>query len=273
VLVLASERVAIDRSVRRGVSEEELAGAKVEVIPLPPSPLPSSSSPTPLESARLRLPELLPLSVRKLLYVDTDTLLLADPTPIVDAAFEGEHITSAIGVARRSKPLVKSLNLSSRVLEEVGLTALPHHAWSFNAGVMLMNLDVWRSEGLMRGVLQLADRLGAAGFRGLPGMSTSTDSQSAIALFLQNSTKPAIQEIPPAWNVDGLGWKVDQLRPEALCSARILHWSGQYKPWMRPYIWRKRPLPAPARAVAHVQWRITQNHEVRRRLGGEKRDS
>ena len=229
VLSARAEREAVARQLRQ-VTVDELGGATLDLIPLTPHA--SDSSAVLLEQARFQLPQLLPSAVRKVLYVDVDVLVLADPTPLVDASFEGEHRGCAIAAVPRPKPLLESLNLTHRAALALGLSALPPNAWSFNAGVMLLNLDVWRAAGLTRRVQQLARGLTHSGFRGLPGMSTPADSQSTLCLFFQNMSS-AIQEIPAHWNVDGLGWKLERLHSNELCAARALHWSGAEKPWLQ----------------------------------------
>jgi hypothetical protein len=154
---------------------------------------------------------------------------------VVDAAFEGKNRDKAIAVARRPKLLLPSINLTEGAAMALGLSALPSTAWSFNAGVMLLQLDTWREEGLTQRLLDFSSKLSAAGFRGLPGMSTPSDTQSVLCLFFQNASRgrSAIEKIPAQWNVDGLGWKLDRIPHRSLCTARALHWSGPYKPWMR----------------------------------------
>ena len=231
VLTARAERAAVESSLRQ-VSVDELGGALLNVVLLEPRA--HASTAVLLEQARFQLPQLLPRSVRKVLYIDVDAIVLADPVPMVDAAFEGKWRSCAIAVVHRSKLLLQSINVTHRAALALGLSALSPQAWSFNAGVMLLNLDVWRQEGLAFHVQQLAGSLGASGFRGLPGMSTPSDSQTVLALFFQNTTSSAMQEIPAAWNVDGLGWKLEGVPSKKLCAARALHWSGPNKPWFPP---------------------------------------
>lgn len=231
VLTARTEREAVERSLRQ-VSVDELGGALLDLVLLEPRA--HASTAVLLEQARFQLPQLLPRSVRKVLYIDVDTILLADPVPMIDAAFEGKWRSCAIAVVHRSKLLLQSINVTHRAALALGLSALSPQAWSFNAGVMLLNLDAWRAAGLTFYVQQLATSLSASGFRGLPGMSTPSDSQTVLALFFQNATSPAIQEIPAPWNVDGLGWKLEGLSSKKLCAARALHWSGPNKPWFPP---------------------------------------
>ena len=240
VLVASSERALVEQQLHAVTGE--LHGATLDVIALEPrsaqapaSAARSSSDAAQLEQARFRLAELLPDTVRKVLYIDVDVLVLADPAIMVDAAFEGSQRSRAIAVTYRPKPLLRSLNLTASAAAALGLSALPPRAYSFNAGVMLLNLEVWRAAGLTQRVLDFASLLSHSGFGGLPGMSTPSDSQSVLCLFFQNASgrdHAAIERIPTQWNVDGLGWKLDRHDRHALCAARALHWSGPHKPWL-----------------------------------------
>ncbi len=242
VLVPAEERGAMERAVRC-ISDAELGGARLEVVAVRSSSRVSQAhggcgSTAALNQARFHLAALLP-GVPKVLYLDTDTLPLGDPTPLVDASFQGEHERCAIAVVpRRGKLLLPSLELSTARATALGLEGLGK-AYMFNAGIMLLNLDAWRARALTRRVLHLQGQMDSAGFKGLPGNSVpgGSDSQSVLCLYFQNASnkkESCIEELPAPWNVDGLGWKIDRLAQSSLCAARALHWSGPFKPWHTP---------------------------------------
>ena len=267
MLAAPGERAEIERILKHHLSKSVQGGAIVEVIEAPAAPavvqpqqlgkgrhtVDASDPATALNLARFHLPSLLPSHVSKVLYIDTDTLVLADVVPLVEAAFVGERQTKhALAVVPRAKPLLETLNVTEQYLSSVGLSGVGRGAtMCFNAGVMILNLDVWRASQLTPKLLSLSARLTASGFAGLPGMSTPVDSQSVLNLFFQNATTSfsssnpqhrrihihrgsadgGITYLPTAWNIDGLGWKLNRLPAESLCTARVLHWSGGAKPW------------------------------------------
>jgi predicted O-methyltransferase YrrM len=97
VLVASPSRSLVERQLLALASQ--LNGARLDVIALQPEA--SSSAAMLLEQARLRLPELLP-RVRKVLYLDVDTLMLADPAPSMPAGdFERRRFP-----CRRPNPLL-----------------------------------------------------------------------------------------------------------------------------------------------------------------------
>ena len=115
----------MERAVRC-ISDAELGGARLEVVAVRSSSRGSqahggSGSTAALNQARFHLAALLP-GVPKVLYLDTDTLPLGDPTPLVDASFQGEHERCAIAVVpRRGKLLLPSLELSTARATALGL--------------------------------------------------------------------------------------------------------------------------------------------------------
>jgi hypothetical protein len=246
VLCAPGERALIEHALRHRLSPDLQGSAHVEVLEAPSPPPPSQrqqhhpgvGAETVLNLARFHLPALLPVSVRKVLYLDIDTLVLADVAPLVDATFEGAFGDAAIAAVPKHKPLLPTLQLTKQNLTSLRLPHLCRGAMPFNAGVMLLNLDVWRRASITVKVLALSSQLVASGFQGLPGMSTPVDSQSVLNLLFQNASSQATQSIcrdiewlPAAWNVDGLGWKLSKLPMAKLCAARLLHWSGGKKPW------------------------------------------
>lgn len=182
---------------------------------------------------RLLIPDLIPEGVaQKILYLDVDTLTLADVTPLLDITLDGIPVAAV-----RDTWLAGDLALVGRGDE---LQVEPSEGKGyFNSGVMLMNLDVWRKEELGRSALCYLQ-----------------DSAEDIKLPDQDALNACVAgrwvELEPSWNTMVSEWqRVQAIRPltrsttpptqsgwdtlgqdELLSRARILHFVGRYKPWM-----------------------------------------
>jgi lipopolysaccharide biosynthesis glycosyltransferase len=98
---------------------------------------------------RLLLPEILPNNVRKLIYLDADVIVLEDLAGLWDIdigdycclAVQEPDDPHVIDCFQRSNP-----HISVYDLEKYGVT--PEHKY-FNSGVMVINLEKWRQDGVM----------------------------------------------------------------------------------------------------------------------------
>jgi len=93
---------------------------------------------SPMIYARLLLPELLPADLGRVLYLDSDTVVLQSLTELFDLDM-GEHCIAAV-------PDAAHVAMGQRF-------GFPPEAY-FNAGVQLMNLPRWRAESLGRRCLE-----------------------------------------------------------------------------------------------------------------------
>ena len=185
------------------------------------------------EQLRIFLPMLLP-DVEKVLWMDSDGIVLGDAVALSRSLFTGVNAERSIaGVLRKRKPLESMLGLTEEHVNTLGLSRLsgmPGFGPSINAGFLAVNLRVWRARGTMRHVQQLIARLKRMKLNGFKGMSTVSDTQTPIIMVCTNYAPPhGVQSLDPSWNVDGLGFKkIDQT---VLSEGRYLHWSGEHKPW------------------------------------------
>lgn len=81
---------------------------------------------------RLFMPQILPLSVEKLLYLDCDTMVRKDLSDLWEREFDG-----CAAVVEPTAPLMK---------EKIELKKSDHY---FNSGVLLVDLKKWREEKIM----------------------------------------------------------------------------------------------------------------------------
>lgn len=162
---------------------------------------------------RLAMEEVLPATTQRLIYLDLDLLCLANLADLWREDLDGN---AALAVRIRP-PLEVMLGFSPAELSEsLGLPA-------FNSGVLLLDLDLWRSEGIGRRALQLA-RTYHDRFRHW--------DQDALNLALVGRWAP----LHPRWNwrPDAFGfpaWNdVNPFRPGG-DGGVIIHYAGADKPW------------------------------------------
>ena len=187
---------------------------------------------------RFYLPQLLP-HVDTVLWIDADGLVLGDVSHLTSTLFTGEHAESAVAaVERPGKELGKATGLNEKDLRALGLSRVGLSDSVFNAGFLGLNLRAWRKQDTTSRVERLVVKLGQRGFKGFPGISTKEagavhDSQTPLVLLFKNQSR-SIQQLPGAWNIEGLGWK--KVPRERVCTGLYLHWSGRFKPWRKPHV-------------------------------------
>ncbi|KAK5775149.1 hypothetical protein PVK06_043018 [Gossypium arboreum] len=187
----------------------------------------------PLNYARNYLPNLLPHCLRRVVYLDSDLVLVDDmakltATPLGDSSvlaapeYCNANFTSYFTPTFWSNPTL-SLTFSGR------------NACYFNTGVMVIDLQRWRAGDYTTKIvewMELQKRMRIYELGSLPPF---------LLVFAGN-----IAPVDHRWNQHGLGG--DNYR--GLCRdlhpgpTSLLHWSGKGKPWAR--IDANRPCPLDA---------------------------
>jgi lipopolysaccharide biosynthesis glycosyltransferase len=161
---------------------------------------------------KLLVPRVLPVDLRRALWLDADLLVLADVTELWRQEVEGHAV---LAVQDPFVPVLSS-RLGVAALDELGL---PPHAPYFNAGVMLLNLERWRHDDVPgradRYLRQYRERV-------------IFHDQEALNVVLAG-----------AWKALGGGWNRSVTAAllgleEENGPAAILHYSGTLKPWQLP---------------------------------------
>ncbi|KAK8512491.1 hypothetical protein V6N13_082964 [Hibiscus sabdariffa] len=187
----------------------------------------------PLNYARSYLADLLPSCVRRVLYLDSD-LVLVDDIALLAATRLGDNSVLAAPEYCNANfisyftPMFWSNPLLS-------LTFSNRKACYFNTGVMVIDLDRWREGDYTRKIeewMGIQKRMRIYELGSLPPF---------LLVFAGN-----IAPVDQRWNQHGLGG--DNF--EGLCRdlhpgpVSLLHWSGKGKPWAR--LDAKRPCPLDA---------------------------
>ena len=161
---------------------------------------------------RFYLDRLMP-AVDKVLYLDTDVIALDDVSKLYDSHLMDRQRGTVLAAVRRHQPLSKWVNISDPALLESRMST---DLDTFNAGVLLIRLDRWKSQRVIDTV-----RL---------WMTLNTER----LLYAHGSQPPLLlaigdnyEKVNSSWNVDGAGFK--EINKEKLSSAKIIHWTGANK--------------------------------------------
>lgn len=163
---------------------------------------------------RILLPELLTAESR-VLYLDADTIIRRSLMPLWQMPLDGK-VLGAI-----CNPLYGFMN--TRFMAGLGVTTPAEY---FNSGVLLIDLDRWRAEGISQQMFRFIKERGS---------QQSWPDQNALNCVLAGRW----QRLSPAWNLQNVYYDLPLKRipypPEVVRDARanpaIVHYSAPYKPW------------------------------------------
>jgi len=170
--------------------------------------------------ARFSLEFIMPAAASKIMYIDVDTIVLCDAYSLVNSVLMDESNDTPLAaiplydVDKQSASVIRGLTKSgAKFVEERNLIK------SFNAGVYVANLDVWRQQKLsekMRKVALLNRKLTLYSYGSQPPMNIVIGSN--------------FEDLPIGWNVCPKKKHIRRVREEgeALC---LLHYKGKGKPW------------------------------------------
>jgi len=157
--------------------------------------------------ARFLIPRVLPKGVRRLLYLDADILVLDSLMPILELDLDGavlgavvdERLTAHIQAGKTSLP------------------GLPRVREYFNAGVLLIDLDLWREERISERALEYLEH----------NPDSPYSDQDALNVACDGRWK----KLGSRWNY----YQIDLERPlselDASQRPSIIHFQGWSKPW------------------------------------------
>lgn len=169
--------------------------------------------------ARLVMARLLPADVHRILYLDGDTIVRRSLQPLWDTDFEGNTLC-----------MVAEPTVDRRRLGEIGLAGKPY----YNAGVLFVDLDAWRTTNAEHRLLDCIEREGTHLF---------ANDQDAINIALAAE----IKQISPAYNYANTfdlypyrflaklvpAWVDRETFDAARRDPAIIHYLGEERPWRR----------------------------------------
>ena len=206
-----ADRVRLAEVVRRA-----RADSRLRFLPAPASAFAEMVTPGHLTRAtylRLLLGELLPRDVRRVIYLDSDLVVLGDLSEVWDLPSEG----SAIWAARDQMEPIWGEVPGARV-------ACATMRWDvgtpyFNAGVMAVDCEAWRALDIAGRVTEYTNRHA--------GDITHGDQDGLNVVFAGRWS-----ELPAEWNVQMAAWFRSK---EVYDRGEILHFTGVGKPWNPGY--------------------------------------
>ena len=161
---------------------------------------------SPITFARVLLAELLPPALSRVLYLDGDLLVLADLTPLLEVDLEG----ACIGAVRDFglDPIVRRGDHRS-----VGIPGVPAYS---NAGVLLIDMERWRKDGIGERASSYLRKNPQAAFA----------DQDALNVALEGAWK----ELSDRWNFqDHL--RISIARMSVSERPSVVHFVTSAKPW------------------------------------------
>jgi lipopolysaccharide biosynthesis glycosyltransferase len=149
--------------------------------------------------ARLLIPDLFPGSIERVLYLDADCIVVSDLTSL----WRSDIGNAAIAAVEDGG--------GARLEREIGIEV--DDQGYINAGVMLMNLAVWRGDNLAATVMAFASKYNPR-MLDQPGINVACSGK--IALLAEE------------WN-----FQVHKFhQPKQWLEPSIIHYSGEKKPWL-----------------------------------------
>ena len=172
---------------------------------------------------RLLLPQLLPNSVRRVIYLDSDLVVLGDLAELWEMDFGDHCMFAAMDAANRH--LLWPAHLKHLHLDQQGITERDKYLQS---GVLVIDIAKWREQSIADDVVEFI-----ATHPELP-----FPDQDALNLVLVNKWG----ELDPRWNQlpvvhEFTSWQESPYDEKELASCvndpLIIHYGSQPKPWQR----------------------------------------
>lgn len=169
---------------------------------------------------RLLVPDLLPTTFEKVIYLDCDIIVLGDLAQVWDIDFGTNFL---LAVQDMGEPYVSS----PRALNNFKELEIPEYYKYFNAGFMMMNLNRWRAEQINRKVIAYIEQ----------NKDTirwwDQDGLNAIMAFKWRELDPRWNQIPHIF--DYPSWEKSPFEEEVykgiISDPFIIHFATSSKPW------------------------------------------
>jgi lipopolysaccharide biosynthesis glycosyltransferase len=165
---------------------------------------------SPLTFARLSIAEYLPSESRKVVVLDSDTLVLTDIGQLVATDLDG------MIVGATQDPFVPLVSSVGGLANHVALGLHPEARY-FNAGVMLIDIPRWRAEHVGARALEF--------------------TRSHLAMLQQYDQDSLNAVLAGQWKVLDPRWQVQPRTMNSIghlpvADPYIIHFSGRLKPWL-----------------------------------------
>ncbi|THU73372.1 hypothetical protein C4D60_Mb04t22140 [Musa balbisiana] len=190
----------------------------------------------PLNYARIYLADILPRSVRRVIYFDSDLVVVDDVARLWATDLAPDHVLAAPEYCHANFTSYFTDRFWSDPVFPRALSGRLRPPCYFNTGVMVMDLDRWRAGGYTRKL---------EGWMEVQKREARIYELGSLPPFLLVFAGE-VKGVEHRWNQHGLGGD----NVEGLCRdlhpgpVSLLHWSGKGKPWLRLDAGRPCPLDA-----------------------------
>jgi lipopolysaccharide biosynthesis glycosyltransferase len=151
----------------------------------------------------------------KIIYLDVDMIVKAPIEELYYTCMDSMYPLSAVGT--------RNFRNSDDIYEECKkMYNLKNEYSYFNAGVYFTSLQYWRKNGVKDKIIEIMKKHKKSE-KGLFKLGT----QPILNIVFANN----FQILDKSWNTEGLGYK--KVKPEIINKAKILHWTGKQKPWLK----------------------------------------
>jgi lipopolysaccharide biosynthesis glycosyltransferase len=209
----------LDVKVTQAIERDVAGRVRIEWLEVDPDQLKGASHTVGLSRAtnfRLLLPDLLPSTMERTIYLDADTLVLRPLTELWHTDLDGNMLAAV-----RDAGAPYAAGPSGTEWRRLGIAPSASY---FNAGLLVLPLVRWRREGISAKVLDL-----------LRGSDLPWGDQDALNIVAANQWK----EIPRRWNLQSadadersLSWALWRSDVEdAIHDPAIVHYTETEKPW------------------------------------------
>jgi lipopolysaccharide biosynthesis glycosyltransferase len=176
--------------------------------------------------ARLLAPELLPATCHRAVYLDCDLVVLADIAGLYDAGDE-EHTLAAVANVFNSYVSSPFQETGQPVVFNHVELGIPATARYFQAGVLVMNLDLWRERNVTQRTIQYLETNKERVFYHDQGSLNAILHDQWLRLDQRwNQTTTALY--PEHWKAPA--YTLEEWR-RTKNGPFIVHYSGMDKPW------------------------------------------
>lgn len=245
----------LQKKVESSLQKTGFPDAQLEWVSVPPGQIEHLKLTKPhlsaLTYAKLLLPDLLPTSVEKVIYLDADLVVKGDLAELWELELDGK----ALLAVRDRIPWVSGLGGLANYRE----LGIPEGAKYFNAGVQVVNLAKWRDRGISRRIfLYLKEHDAIVKMEDQEGLNAVLFDDWGELPFRWN------WQIP--WRLYRNGKKKMEWVPEEW-PKNIIHFTTPEKPWLPACdVEEKRDFYCYLDRTEWAGWRVSFPKEVRARF-------
>lgn len=167
---------------------------------------------------RLDIANLVPETVKKIIYTDVDLVVREDVQELWNFNLQGKPLAAVPDLG-----IMSSKRLMTQKHDVLGIDVNDEY---FNSGVLIIDIDAWRKKNYAKKVIELASA----------GNLPHHDQDALNKVFYKNWQPLPLKwnVIPPVYNLFAKLLLKNRFRKSAIEAKKamcIMHFAGRYKPW------------------------------------------